>query len=108
KAGHMEKLEGPIEADETFIGGKAKNRTNYQDPRPFGRRRKSKGPGYGKTAVMGMVQRHGGQVRAMRIWQRTAKTLQRQIEANVKPGATIYTDAFPGYNILDTDYIHYV
>jgi transposase-like protein len=107
---YAEKLSGYVEADETYIGGKARNRqaVPYTRKAPGGRRRRSKGPAYGKAIVMGMIQRYGGKVRAMTINQTTAAYLQARVRTNVEKGSTVYTDAHGGYNYLDSDYIHYV
>ena len=52
--GSFEKLEGTVEADETFIGGKAANM--HKDERA----KKIKGRGAsGKAVVMGMLEREG-------------------------------------------------
>ena len=102
------RLSGEVEVDETFVGGKEKYKKNYRVQRADGRKRRSKGPMFGKTTVLGMVERNGGRVRAMKIDQRTGATLQRRVHMNVEPGSTVYTDAFPGYNLLDSAYVHRV
>ncbi|MBI3733055.1 MAG: transposase [Chloroflexi bacterium] len=52
QTGTFEKLSGQVEADETYIGGKARNMHKGK--------RKAKGRGtVGKTAVMGLLERHG-------------------------------------------------
>jgi transposase-like protein len=104
----FERLNGEVEIDETFVGGKEKYKKNYRARTADGMKRRSKGPMYGKTAILGMVQRGGGQVRAMKIDERTGSHLQRRIRRNVAPGTTVYTDAFGGYNLLDSEYVHRV
>ena len=50
----FEKMVGEVEVDETFIGGKARNMHAAK------RREKIKGRGVaGKTAVIGLLERHG-------------------------------------------------
>ena len=104
----FEALSGEVEIDETFVGGKEKYKKNYRARLADGQKRRSKGPMYGKTAILGMVQRGGGQVRAMKIDERTGAHLHRRIRRNVTPGTTVYTDAFSGYNLLDSEYVHRV
>jgi transposase-like protein len=108
KAKSLEKLGGYVEADETFIGGKAHNKKHYPAYSANRGKNRSKGPAHGKTIVMGMIERYGGRVRAMKINQRTAPYLQRRVRENVAEGSTVYTDALPSYRGLKSDYIHYV
>lgn len=71
-----------IEADETYIGPKA-----Y----PHGGRRKAKqGPG-GKRKIVALVER-GGSVRAFKVDNANAATVDRIIAANVAKGGTLMTD----------------
>ncbi len=107
---YAEKLSGYVEADETYIGGKAKNKQArpYTHQAEGGHRRRSKGPKHGKAIVLGMIERYGGKVRAMTINQTTGAYLQARVRANVEAGSTVYTDAHGGYNRLNQDYTHYV
>jgi transposase-like protein len=102
QTGSFLKLSGEVEADETFIGGKARNMRKHV------KARKIKGTGTsGKATVLGMIER-GGKVRAEVIPDTTRGTLQRRINSRVKLGTTVYTDALPSYSGLDTDYSHEV
>ncbi|HYM14673.1 MAG TPA: IS1595 family transposase [Dehalococcoidia bacterium] len=101
------RLRGDVEVDETFIGGKA--RFMHKDVRA----RKIKGTGgMGKTAVMGLLERHGpdghSTVRASVVSSRRRSTLAPAVRENVVPGANVYTDALKSYNDLGTDYVHEV
>lgn len=74
------KLGGEVEADETFIGGKARNMH-------ASKREKLSGRGTGdKEIVFGMVER-GGKVRAIHTKARGKPELQRYIRAHVEAGA---------------------
>ncbi|HLF09557.1 MAG TPA: IS1595 family transposase [Dehalococcoidia bacterium] len=99
------KLDGIIEVDETFIGGKARFMHKAQ------RVDKIKGTGtVGKTAVMGLLERHGpdghSTVRAGVVASRRRSTLSPQVRKNVTRGAVVYTDALPSYADLQADYNH--
>jgi len=95
-----DKLEGTIEVDETFIGGKANNMSNSAR-----KARTTHGGATGKTVIVGLVER-GGEVRAAVVPDTKASTLRAAIDGNVEPGATVYTDAYMGYRNLRTGYTH--
>ena len=98
--GSFEKLSGHIEADETFIGGKARNMHVAK------RARRSTGTGgKDKTAVMGILER-GGRVRTIVIDNRKKKTLQTEIRKHVQAGSALYTDALLSYEGLASEYAH--
>ena len=85
---------GPIEIDETFVGGKVKN---------MHKSRRVKGMNYsagnGKTIVMGMLER-GGKVRAGVIADRKLHNMQPVIDDNINPGSHIITDEHTNYPII--------
>jgi transposase-like protein len=94
---------GPIEIDETFVGGKVKN---------MHKSRKVKGLNYqsgnGKAIVMGMLER-GGKVRAGVIADRKLPAMRPEVESNVEAGAHIITDEHPCYTFIAKDaYVHEV
>ncbi|MDZ4687861.1 MAG: IS1595 family transposase [Planctomycetaceae bacterium] len=98
--GSMTKLSGTVEADETFVGGAAKNMHAAK------RKEKIKGRGaVGKTIVQGVLQR-GGAVIAGVVENSKRKTLQPNIRNVVEAGATIYTDALRSYEGLEDAYLH--
>ena len=90
--GSMEKMDGEVEADETYIGGLAKNMHKGK--------RKVKGTGAtGKTTVLGIMQR-GGKVHAQAAFDFKANTLISNIENKVVKGTMVYTDEHVGYSGL--------
>lgn len=100
RTGSFRKLDGTVEADETFIGGEARNMHKAK------RERKIRGRGaVGKAIVQGILQRHG-EVRARVAPSTEASELQPEIRRNVEPGATLYTDSHLSYQGLDQQYIH--
>src|SRR6266852_3683686 len=88
QSGSFRKLGGEgseIEADETFIGGKARNM--HVDVR----QRRITGTGTkDKTAVMGILER-GGQVRTAVIPSRKKKAIQAEVKKHVEAGSALYT-----------------
>ena len=86
-----EPLDGPVEADETFVGGKRKNM-------PASKRRKLEG--------RGTAGRNTKKVRAKVVDSTDARTLQAFVRRNVERGSTVYTDEHPSYTGLQRDYEH--
>ena len=100
--GSIEKLTGEIEADETFIGGKARNM--HAGKRAL---RITGTGGKDKTAVMGILER-GGKVRTKVIPNRKKHALQSEVRQHVEAGSALYTDALLSYEGLAGDYAHQV
>jgi transposase-like protein len=93
---------GEVEADETFIGGKARNM--HKDVHE--RRISGMGQSFrDKTIVMGVLER-GGQVRTQIIPNRLKTTLQPIVRQHVEAGAALFTDEMGGYKGLDKEYMH--
>ena len=105
KTGAFVKMSGEVEADETYIGGLAKNM--HKDKRA----RKIKGTGgSGKAAVLGIVERgddnRTSRIKTSHIPNVKRRALAPEVRANVEPGATIYTDALKSYLGLSDAYTH--
>ncbi len=97
-----EKLSGEVEADETFIGGKARNM--HLDKRA----RRITGTGTkDKTAVMGILER-GGKVKTTVVPNRKKTALQAEVKKHVEAGSSLYTDALLSYEGLASEYAHQV
>ena len=86
-------FEGPVEADETFVGGKSKNMHAWQRKRLDGRGSDN------KVAVAGIRDRKTKQVRA-RVVDRVDSDLAVFAMAHTDPGAPIYTDESPIYDCI--------
>lgn len=96
------KLDGEVEVDETFIGGKARNMHKSK------REEKITGTGGAdKIAVMGFLER-GGEVQATVVPDRRKNTLQGLVKSRVAAGSAIYTDALASYDGLDEKFFHQV
>jgi len=117
--GSFEKMAGQIEADETYIGGLARNM--HKDKKA----KKITGTGgSGKAIVMGLLERHGidksqkiidtigteekkaSRVRAKVIQNTDRDTLHDKVKQHVKPGSELFTDALASYQGLDPEYVH--
>ena len=92
----FQKLSGVIEADETFIGGKDKNR--------HANKKKHIQHGHGDTTiVLGMVER-GGRVTAKVVDSVKARDLKPAIRENIEQGSVLYTDELQSYRGLQKEY----
>lgn len=97
-----EQLTDTIEVDETYVGGKNKNR--HKDKKvPFSQGRSYKD----KTPVFGMIQR-GGKVMARVVPDVKGNTLKKIIFEKVKQGACINSDEWFAYTGLSRWYKHRV
>ena len=82
-----EKSPGPMEVDETWIGGKRKNMQAAQ-------RKSMMGCGSaGKTAVVGAKDRATNQIAARSVQNTDSETLQGFVREHAAPGAKVYTDS---------------
>ncbi len=102
------KMDGTVEADETYIGGKARNMHAAKKRRIMMRRGRSIA---GKVAVMALLERHDkpySQVRLHVLHSLRHREVQGIVRANVAKGASLHTDAFHSYTGLTADYTHKV
>ena len=83
-------MAGPLEVDETFVGGKEKNK--HADKK----RRAGRGA-VGKAIVVGAKDRETNRVSAAVVGNTDAKTLQGFVGERAAKGATIHTDDHGGY-----------
>jgi transposase-like protein len=91
-----------IEADETFIGGLARNMHKDKKAKITGT------GGAGKAIVMGLLDRHTKKIRLRHVPNTRGETLQGVVREYVKGGSYVYSDAWAGYHGLDRDYVHNV
>jgi transposase-like protein len=96
------KLAGQIEADETFVGGRA---INMHKAKRKERIHGVTGGAANMTPVMGLLERHSGDkhstVRTMVLRDRKMNTIHEVIHKHVEPGSQLYTDALASYNGLN-------
>ena len=77
-----------VEADETYVGGKAKNRKGKVPP---------------KEAVLSLVER-GGKVRSRHVANVTGKTLRNAIVTQVDRASHLMTDEAPAYKPIGEEF----
>jgi transposase-like protein len=105
RAGGFDKFSGEIEADETFIGGKA---INMHAARRRTLPNKGVG-GMGKTVVHGMLERSvdgTSRVQATVIPNTQKATIKPILDNAIEVGSTLYSDTAMQYLKLDSDLMH--
>ena len=85
---------GPVEVDETFVGGKAKNMHTAKRNQLTGR------GGVDKVAVAGVKDRRTKRVRATVVQDTTGETLRGFVTAHTTSDAMVYSDGEPAYDGL--------
>jgi transposase-like protein len=90
-------LEGTVEMDEMYLGGRETNK--HDSKRTAGTQGRSTKT---KTPIFGMIERDG-KVVAMKVENTQGATLMPIVSQFVKEGATTYTDELSAYNKLDSN-----
>lgn len=104
------KFGGDVEADESYIGGRARNMHAKKKKRFATQRGRSAG---GKVIVMALLERHSrhnahSQVRTAIIPDARRGSVQKHVKDNVMPATNMHTDSLRSYIGLDQDYVHNV
>ena len=92
-----------VEADETFIGGKARNM--HKDVKARRIHAKHGNSAVDKVLVMGMLER-GGHVRTAIVKDRHSMTIRQNLNKHVAIGSALYTDELGAYKTVNDEYFH--
>jgi transposase-like protein len=100
------KLSGEVEADETFVGGKAANM--HLDKRTRLKMQGLAGRGMvGKAIVSGLLDRHERKARVKVLPNVRAYHMRTNVIENVEKGSSVYTDSLRSYRNLGVDgFVH--
>jgi transposase-like protein len=101
--GSFDKFSGKVEADETYIGAKARFMHKHK--------RTGKTGMVGKTAVVGLLERstEGASRVRCKVMRRVRKVdLDPEVRANVEKGSEVFTDKLSSYYKLADEYVHQV
>ena len=85
---------GPVEVDETYVGGKRKNMSNSKRKELTGR------GAVGKAVVVGAKDRETNKIRAQAVQSTDAKTLHKFVKEHTDKNTTVYTDDAKAYDGL--------
>ena len=86
---------GPVEVDETYMGGKRKNMSKAK-------RKKLTGRGtVGKAVVVGAKDRYNNRITARKVENSDGPALRGFVYENVNPGTTVFTDDAIAYKGID-------
>lgn len=107
ETGSFLKGPGDAEADETFVGGLARNMSKARKKKTIGG---TGGIASGKAVVMGVLRRGNteehSKVIAKHVPDTKRHTLHAAVKEAVEPGSRLFTDFHGGYRGLDAEYIH--
>jgi transposase-like protein len=95
-----DRLKNTIEVDESFIGGKEKNKHKSKRTETTGRVNI-------KTPVLGIVEREG-KVHVEKLQSVSIEEMYPIIESKIEQGAQVVTDDAPAYNRLEMKFNHFV
>lgn len=103
--GSIMKMKGRVEADETFIGARARNMHKGK--------RTARGTGHvGKTAVLGLLERNAPD-KSSRVKCKVVEGVRRHdvdapVREHVEKGSEVFTDSLRSYSKLADEYVHQV
>lgn len=95
---------GPVEADETYVGGRRKNMSNAKR-RQMAKEGAGRGPA-GKEAVVGVKDRASNEVRARHVQNTDTANLAGFVADHTQLGSKVYTDEATAYNALNPFFDH--
>jgi len=95
QTGSLMRLQGEVEVDKTFIGGRARNMHESK------RRTRITGRGGESKAIAFGILERGGHVRTQVIPDRVKETVQPIIKQHVLAGSVLYSDEMGGYRGMD-------
>ncbi|MFZ3374958.1 MAG: IS1595 family transposase [Chthoniobacterales bacterium] len=106
RTGSFKKMSGHVEADETFIGAKARNLS------PGRRAAKGGDASFRKTAVLGLLERTSPES-SSRVRLKVVESIRRhdldpEVRQHVEKGSNVYTDKLRSYEKLADNYVHQV
>jgi transposase-like protein len=111
ESGSIVKMKGLVEADESFIGGLARNMHRNKLSKVRGHSGRSGGR-TGKAAVMGLLERNApekhSRVRVKVVESTRRHDLEGQVREHVEKGSEVITDQLRSYNQLHDEYVHQV
>ncbi|MDE2669390.1 MAG: IS1595 family transposase [Chloroflexota bacterium] len=90
---------GPVEVDETYVGGREANKHESQ-------RKHTPGGLSDKAPVIGVKDRETGKVRARAIESTDGETLRGFVREHTEAGAQVYSDGHGAYQLLEGEYRH--